>query len=74
MPCDQNKHTIRCDVTGRMFYPSIVSECKDPAVVKRYGVGGVCHVSIYVCMKCKHAVRYEFHGGISCGLEKGVQT
>ena len=61
---------VRCDVTGKMFRSSMVRKCRDEAVVKRYGVGGEVNVCMWVCAKCKHAVRYEFHGGISCGLDK----
>lgn len=65
---------IRCDVTGKVFYPSSVRKCLDGAVIKRYGVGGVANVSVYVCAKCKHAIHYKWHGGLGCELERSVQT
>lgn len=63
-----------CSVTGKRFTMSMLRQCRDPAVVKRYGVGGKCLVSYYACQKCRHAVKFEWHGGIACGLEKRVQT
>ena len=64
------KSKIRCDVTGYTFPAVSVQECPSPAVVKKYGVGGKANVCIYVCRKCKHAIHYEFFGGISCGLKQ----
>lgn len=57
------------DVKGYEFSTTSVRECKYPAVIKRYGHGGICHVSVYTCMKCKFAVRVPFCGGVKCGYE-----
>jgi len=65
---------VRCDVTGKYFYPSSVRKCRDAAVIKRYGVGGEANVSVYVCRNCKHAIKYKFHGGLGCELERSVQA
>lgn len=63
---------VRCDVSGLMFSSNIVRECHEPSVMKRYSTGGVVHVSVWVCAKCKHAVRYQFHGGLGCELDRNV--
>ena len=63
---------VRCDVSGYMFSPISVRECKDPNVIKRYGTGGKANVCVWVCAKCKHAVRYQFHGGLGCELDRNV--
>ena len=60
---------VRCDVTGKMFTPGAVSECPEPNVIKRYGVGGVAHVCVYVCRRCKYVKTYPFFGGVSCGYK-----
>ena len=61
--------SVRCDVSGLMFASCMVRDCKDPAVIKRYGTGGVAKVSVYVCRKCRHAIHYKFHGGLGCELD-----
>lgn len=57
------------DVKGYSMSAVSVRQCKYPAVVEKYGHGGVCHVSIYTCNKCKIAVRVPFCGGVKCGYE-----
>lgn len=54
------------DVIGRNFADSMVRSCPEPHVIKRYGTGGVAHVSVYTCRKCKYRKEYELHGGVSC--------
>lgn len=64
-----------CNVTGKMFSPCCVRECKEPHVVDRYGIGGKAMVSIYVCRKCKYKVKTPYCGALGCGygLEQRVQ-
>ena len=64
---------VRDDVLGKRFPPYAVRACPDPAVIKRYATGGVANVSIYVCRKCKHAITFQHHGGVGCGLERELQ-
>ena len=63
---------IRCDVTGKMFRPSQIRQCRHAAVVRKYGTGGIVNVSVFVCNKCPHAIRYKWHGGLGCELERSV--
>lgn len=65
---------VRCDVTGYVFPSISVRKCRNEAVCKRYGAEGDCNVSIYVCRMCKHAIKYEFHGGVSCELDRKVPS
>ena len=58
---------VRCDVTGKMFTPMCVRSCPHPEVIKKYGVGGKCKVSVYVCRRCRYVKTYPYHGGVSCG-------
>ena len=66
---------VLCNVTGKMYSPCCVKECKEPHVVERYGIGGKANVSIYVCRKCKYKVTTPFCGALGCGygLEQRVQ-
>ena len=63
------------DVIGKAFAPCCVRECPEPHVIDRYGIGGVAHVSIYTCRKCKYKVTTPFCGALGCsyGLEQRVQ-
>lgn len=61
---------VRCDVSGYMFTTTNTRRCRDGGIIARYGHGGVCHVSVWVCRRCRHAVKHEFHGGLSCELER----
>lgn len=67
---------VLCNVTGKMFAPVCVRECKEPHVVDRYGIGGKANVSIYVCRKCKYKVTVQNCGALGCGygLEQSVQA
>jgi len=58
---------IRCDVTGKMFAPNCVVSCPEPHVIAKYGVGGKCNVSVWICRKCRYVKTYKWHGGVSCG-------
>jgi hypothetical protein len=60
---------IRCDISGIYFHPCAIRECHDEAVARRYGVGGIAHVSIWVCRKCRHKIEYKYHGGVGCELD-----
>ena len=64
---------IRCDVSGMYFHPCAIRKCPDEAVVRRYGVGGVANVSVWICRKCRNAVIYKYHGGVRCVLEGSTQ-
>lgn len=59
--------TIRDDVLGLSFYAGCVRSCPEPHVINRYGVGGVAHVSVWTCRRCKYRKEYKFHGGVGCG-------
>jgi len=67
---------VRCDVSGHMFAPVCIAECKETHVVKRYGIGGRCMVSVYICRKCKYKVKDPYCGALGCGygLEQNVQA
>lgn len=69
IPYRPDSRPVRCDVSGKVFYHGCVRECHDEAVTRRYGVGGVAHVSIWVCRRCRHAIVNPFHGGIGCDHE-----
>lgn len=58
---------IRDDVIGKRFSPGAVRPCPHPTVIAKYGVGGVCNVSVYTCRKCKYVKTYKWMGGVSCG-------
>lgn len=73
-PYQPKYEPIRCDVSGKLFRALSVRECHDEAVIRRYGVGGKCNVSLWVCRKCKHAIHYQFHGGLGCELDKRVPS
>ena len=66
---DGDSRTVRCDVSGYLFARSMVRACHEPNVARRYGRGGTANVSVYVCMRCRNAIHYRYHGGVSCGLE-----
>ena len=66
---------ILCNVSNKLFAPCCMRECKEPHVVDRYGIGGKCMVSIYVCRKCRYCVKDKLCGAVSCGygMEQRVQ-
>ena len=65
---------IRDEVIGKSFAACMMRPCPEPHVIARYGIGGVANVSVYTCRKCRYKVEYKYHGGLSCGLEDGVQA
>lgn len=73
-PYEPKRVLVRCDVSGLRFPKVAVRECKEPHILARYGTGGKVNVSVWVCRKCKYCVTYPMHGGISCGLDNGIQA
>ena len=69
----QYHEPVRDDVNGLMFGYSMVRQCPEPHVRKRYGVGGIANVSVLTCQKCRHKITYKLHGGLGCGYELGIQ-
>ena len=61
-PFHPKYHPVRDDVIGKSFTPICMRSCPHPAVIKRFGVGGVANVSVYTCRKCKHHVVGKFVG------------
>lgn len=72
VPYKPKYEPIRDDVLGHRFTPCAIRTCPEPHVKQRYGVGGVVHVSIYTCRRCKYVKQYKFHGGVSCGYGLGA--
>lgn len=66
----EHRNLIKDDVSGQKFDEISVRECKHPSVVRKYGHGGVCNVSVYTCAKCKMSVRVPFCGALTCGYER----
>lgn len=62
-----------CDVTGREYYKVAVRSCPHPAVIERYGYGGVANVCIYVCKKCEFCIREKNMDAVRCGYD-GVKA
>lgn len=60
---------ILCNVSGKMFAPCTMRQCNEPHVVNRYGIGGICNVSIYVCRKCRYHKKDPLCGALKCGYE-----
>ena len=70
---DKRKDELVPDaVYGYQFRESTMRECPHPAVRKNYASAiGHCYVSPWTCRtKCRYAVTYRMHGGVSCGYEK----
>ena len=65
--------TVLDDVLKQKFPEVCVRECPHPMIQKKYGKNGIVHVSWYCCTKCKFAVKYKYHGGISCSYGKEVK-
>lgn len=63
------REPIYDDVLGKRFAASLMRVCPHPSVIRKYGVGGKCNVSVYVCRKCRYRKEYELHGGVSCTYE-----
>lgn len=60
---------MRDDVIGKEFCEISVRKCPEPHVIKRYGTGGVAHVSVWTCRRCRYVKTYKWHGGVGCGYE-----
>jgi hypothetical protein len=60
---------ILCNVTNKLFAPCTIRRCPEPHVIARYGVGGVCNVSVYICRKCKYKKKDPLCGALECGYE-----
>ena len=60
---------VRCDVSGLMFTSGAVRFCPEPHVIAKYGVGGKCKVSVWICRKCRYVKTYPYHGGVNCTYE-----
>ena len=73
-PFTPSYESVRCDVTGKRFPKFSVRECPDPAMIKRYGVGGVCNVAVWVCYNCKYVKQFNHTGAVGCGLDKRFQA
>ena len=71
IPFVPKREPVRDDVIGKTFTSGAVRNCPEPHVISRFGVGGVCNVSVYTCRKCRYVKKYPLHGGVSCsyGLE-----
>lgn len=67
---------VRCDVTGKMFSPISVRDCLEPHVIRRYGIGGKCKVSVLICKKCRYGYKARMIDGWGCfyELEKRLQA
>lgn len=61
---------VLCDVSGLKFAPCSTRECHEPRVMKKYGKSNTCHVSIYVCSKCKYHTTTPFCGAVGCGYKE----
>ena len=68
-PLDQKYEPIRDDVNGKLFSPGCVRQCPEPHVIKKFGVGGVANVSVWVCRKCRYHVDMKWFGGVRCGYK-----
>lgn len=58
------------NVRNQQFDEHVMRECPNPKIIEKYGQNGKCMVSVYTCLRCKRAVHYQWHGGISCGYGK----
>lgn len=65
----ERKKPINDDVMGCAFNEICIRTCPHPQVIKKYGNFGVCHVSVYTCVKCKFVIRTPFCGAVGCGYE-----
>ena len=66
---------ILCNVTNKLFAQCLMRSCPEPHVIEKYGVGGVCNVCVYVCIRCKYKVKTPYCGALECGygVEQGIQ-
>lgn len=76
-PYQPEEYKIRDDVLLLTFPRCAMRQCPHPSVIRKYGVGGVANVSLYVCRRCKYHETYQYHGGVGCTygkLEQDVQA
>lgn len=76
VPYEPRHGRVRDDVTGREYVACAVRSCPHPAVIRRYGTGGVAKVTWYTCRKCHYGEKNKFDSGVRCSyeLEDGVQA
>lgn len=67
-------YKVRDDVIGVRFPRDAVRSCPHPAVIKRYGTGGVANVSAWTCSKCRFGVRTKYCGLWGCEYELGLSS
>lgn len=72
-PFHPKYHPIMDEVIGKEFAPCCMRACPHPAVIRRFGIGGVANVSVYTCRKCKHHVVSQFRVGESCSYGKSEE-
>lgn len=58
------------NVLGLSFAECVMRHCPHPEVQKKYGVGGECNVSVYVCQKCQFGVKHKLFAGWGCNYGK----
>lgn len=59
---------VRDDVIGKMFFST--RECPHPAVIKKYGTGGIANVSYWTCKMCQYGEDMKMFGGVKCGYKQ----
>ena len=62
---------IECSVSGLKFASCAIRECKEPHVVRKFGNGGSCNVSIYICRHCKFHTKTPYCGAVGCSYMEG---
>lgn len=65
-PFDPKYAPVYDDVIGKLFSPGCVRQCPEPHVIKRFGVGGICNVSVWTCRKCRYHEDVKGFGGVKC--------
>ena len=63
--------TDYCCVTKLHYNKFAIHECKNKAVVFKYGVNGKAYVCYLVCQKCKFGRIDPYVGGASCTYQRG---
>lgn len=65
---------VRDDVIGRRFPRESIRACPHPAVIKKYGTGGIAKVSIWTCKRCQYGLQSKFGDLVGCGYELGLSA
>ena len=68
------EYKVRDDVIGVRFPRDSVRSCPHPAVIQRYGTGGVANVSAWTCRKCRFGTRSKYGGLWGCNYELGIPS